>query len=73
MFSQLNLIGTHAVYTLCSVFRSFWHIYGMESTDGEAYLALPVAEHLLDLPQCLDCRCSLWGQGWLLEDHVWPP
>lgn len=42
MFSQLNLTGTLAVCTLSSVFRSFWHISGMESPDGEAHLALPV-------------------------------
>lgn len=61
MFSQPNFIGTRAVSTLCRVFRSFWHICGMEGTDGEAHLALLVAGHLPGLPQCLDCRYFLWG------------
>jgi len=40
----------------------------METTDGEAHLAVPVVEHPLGLPRWLGCRCSLLGSGWMVCD-----
>lgn len=60
MFLQLDFISTHAVYTLCSVFRSFWHICGMESTDGEGHLALLSISQAYPSVWSADAL-SLWG------------